>query len=100
MSGYREVAMDSGYISEPDDDDTLDPVMVGMTKGDAYWLAALIEDSWASNGLAPREIPVYFALRKASGQEVDLNEWMDMQNVYPELKAAMPPLGTPEEPPF
>lgn len=102
MSGYREVASDSGYMEDDDDPDP-DPVMVGITKGDVQWLVELIEDAWESRGLAPHEIPVYFTLRKAGGSEVSFDEWMDMQNIYPELRAMLPPvgpLGTDSDPPF
>lgn len=100
--GYREVASDSGYM-EWDDDPDGDPVTVGLTRGDARWLVELIENEWERVGLEPHEIPAYFALRKIVGSDVSLDEWMDMQNIYPELRAALPPvgpLGAVSEPPF
>jgi hypothetical protein len=76
--GWYEVALDSGYISEPDDDGEFDPVTVGMTRSDARWLTELIEGSWADWGLEPHEIPVYFVLRKVMGSEVSFDEWLSM----------------------
>jgi hypothetical protein len=101
--GWYEVAQDSGYISEPDDDPDLDPMMVGMARGDARWLTELIENEWDRRPLEPHEIPVYFVLRKVMGSEVSFDEWLSMQDQYPELREEMPPLGpvgTDREPPF